>query len=79
MDIREKYRGLIQATTRGRAIEVVDLAIANPVLTARLVAERLGVSGQSGLNILRQVERAGILRMVEPTADRRRPVPVGLR
>jgi Fic family protein len=71
MDIREEYRGRVQAATRGRAIEVVDLILENPVMTARFVAGRLGVSGQSGLNILRQIEGTGILRSIEPTADGR--------
>ena len=71
MDIRENYRARVQAATRGRAIEVVDLAFENPILTARLVANRLDVSGQSGLNILRQIEVTGILRQIESTPDGR--------
>lgn len=71
MDIREKFRGLVQASTRGRAIEVVDLIFENPVVTARFVASRLGVSGQSGLNILRQIESTDILRQIDSTADGR--------
>jgi Fic family protein len=68
MDIREKYRSMVQSNTQGRAIEVVDLVLESPVLTARLVASRLGVSGQAGLNILRQIEGLGILRAAEPSA-----------
>jgi Fic family protein len=71
MDIRERYRGLVQSRTKGRAIEVVDLILENPVLTARLVSARLGLSGQSGLNILRQIESLGILRAAEPSAEGR--------
>lgn len=71
MDIREKYRAAVQAGARGRAVEVVDLILENPVLTARTIASRLGVSGQSGLNILRQIEGTGILRQTEPGRDGR--------
>lgn len=71
MDIRENYRRLVRAATRGRAIEVVDLVLENPILTARLVSRRLGVSGQSGLNILRQIENTGILRPAAPGSDGR--------
>ena len=71
MDIREKYRSLVRSSAKGRAIEVVDLVLENPVLTARLVAGRLHVSGQSGLNILRQIEGLGILRAAAPSAEGR--------
>ncbi len=69
--IREKYRSIAQTSFRGRAIEAVDLVLENPVLTAGLVSRRLGVSGQSGLNILRQLESARIMRQIEPTASGR--------
>lgn len=71
MDVRERFRGLVQERTSGRAVKVVDLILENPILTARLVATRLGVSNQSGLNILRQVEGLGVLRQIEPTAEGR--------
>jgi predicted transcriptional regulator len=50
---------------------VVDLVLENPVLTARLVSRRLGVSGQSGLNILRQMEGLGILSAAAPSPQGR--------
>ena len=36
-----------------------------------MVAGKLGVSGQSGLNILRQLEAVGVLRQIESSPDGR--------
>lgn len=71
VDIRGNHRRLVQAATRGRAIEVVDLVLENPIQTARSAARRLGVSGQSVLDILRQIGSTGILRPAAPGADGR--------
>lgn len=60
MDLRERYRTALRGG-RSRALEVVDLLFSNPVLTARLVANRLTMSPQGALNLLRQLERVGAL------------------
>lgn len=71
MDIRERYRQTVQARYKGkgRVIEVVDLVLENPILSGNLVADRLGVSRVSGLNILRQLEAVGIVRQIENAPD----------
>lgn len=62
VDLRERYRATLAGQTRSRAPEVVDLIFENPVLTGPYVARRLGVTGQSGINLCRQLATAGILR-----------------
>lgn len=60
-DLREKYRALVQAKTRGAANQLVDLAFEQPVLTAAVVERRLGVSRPAALNALRQLADAGVV------------------
>ncbi len=60
-DLRERYRALVQAETRGSANQLVDLAFEQPVLTARIVEHRLGVTRASALSALRVLEQVGIL------------------
>ncbi len=62
-DLREKYRITLKGS-RSRAPEVVDLLIGNPILTVRLVQERLGVSQPGAGNLLRQLTRHGIVREI---------------
>jgi Fic family protein len=52
-DLREKYRLQVQGTTRGAANQLVDLAFAQPVLTARIVEQRLDITRPSALTALR--------------------------
>ena len=61
MDFRERWRHALRGS-RSRAVEVVDLAFTNPILTTRAVADRLGMSPQGALNLLRQLEGIGCLR-----------------
>ena len=61
MDLREKHRAGLRGS-RSRAHEVVDLLLANPVLTARFVARQLGMTPQGAVNLLRQLEGIGALR-----------------
>jgi Fic family protein len=65
MDLREKYRSGLRGS-RSRAPEVVDLLFGNPVLTARLVANRLGMTPQGAVNLLRQLASLGTLRADVP-------------
>ena len=67
IDLRERYRTTVFTNTRSRAVEAVDLLLANPVLTASFVAEQLKTTSQTGLNILRQLEGLKIVREIEPT------------
>ena len=60
-DLRERYRATVQARTRGMANQVVELAMVQPVLTARFVETRLGVSRPAAIKALRQLDEAGIL------------------
>lgn len=60
-DLRERYRIDLASTTRSRASEVVDLMLAHPVITASVVADRLSVTHQGALNLIRQIESRGWL------------------
>ena len=60
-DLRERYRAAVRAVTRGIANQVVELALEQPVLTARTVESRLQVSRPAALASLRQLADLGIL------------------
>ncbi len=60
-DLRERYRILVQDATRGSANQLVDLAFEQPVLTARIVEKRLGITRPSSLAALRVLADLGIL------------------
>lgn len=57
-ELRERYRREL-AGSRNRATEVVDLLFQNPFVTARSVAERLAISNQGALNLIRVLESKG--------------------
>jgi Fic family protein len=62
VDLREAYRQRVLATARsGRVIELVDLAFELPVLTARVVEERLDVSRPTALAVLARAADLEIL------------------
>jgi Fic family protein len=61
LDLRERYRTTLRGT-RSRAVEVVDLLLSTPVMTARQVADRLGVSLQGATYLLKQVAESGAVR-----------------
>ncbi len=60
-DLRERYRLLVQASTRGAANQVVDLAFESPVLTARAVEHCYGITRPAALKALRQLAELGVL------------------
>lgn len=60
-DLREQYRTTVRAATRGVANQVAELALGQPVLTARVVETRLNVSRPAALKALRQLADLGIL------------------
>ena len=68
-DLRERYRAGVQASTRGAANQVVDLAFEQPVLTARAVERRLTITRPAALTALRHLAELGILVEV-PTGPR---------
>ncbi len=69
IDLRERYRGEVRAATRGIANQVAELALEQPVLNARVVEDRLGVSRPAALTALRQLDDLGVL--VEAAAGMR--------
>ena len=60
-DLRERYRAAVRATTSGVANQLVDLAFELPVLNARLVERRLGVSRPTALSALRTLADVGVV------------------
>jgi Fic family protein len=60
-DLREHYRSQVREVTRGMANQVVELALERPVLTARIVQQRLGVTRPPAIAALRQLAALGIL------------------
>ncbi|MEJ7764462.1 MAG: Fic family protein [Acidimicrobiales bacterium] len=61
IDLREQYRPRVRAVTRGAANALVDLAFEQPILNARLVERRLGVTRPAALAALRQLAKLDIL------------------
>ncbi|MDP4013905.1 MAG: Fic family protein [Candidatus Nanopelagicales bacterium] len=69
-DYRESCREALSGS-RSRAIEVVDLLLAHPILTVRYVQDHLGVSQPGASKLLRQLKDLGILSEVGTGAGRR--------
>jgi Fic family protein len=62
VDLRETYRQRVMGTARsGRAVELVELAFELPVLTARVVEARLGVSRPTALSLLARTAELDVL------------------
>lgn len=61
IDLRERYRTMVGARTRGLANQVVELAFQNPVLSAKVVETHLDASRPTVLSALRELEAAGVL------------------
>jgi len=57
VDLREEFRSRLRGK-RSRATEVVDLLFGNPVITVRIVVNRLGVTPQGATLLLRQLVEA---------------------
>lgn len=60
-ELREQYRQRAASLPSRNAIRLVDLACEAPVLTARLVTERLDVTRPTAGSLLRQLESEGLL------------------
>jgi Fic family protein len=63
VDLRERYRDRLRGT-RSRAGEVIDLLFEYPIVTVHVVRERLGMTVQGAINLLRQITASGTLREV---------------
>jgi Fic family protein len=60
VDLRERYR-LGVSGSRSRAVEVVDLIMENPIITASTIERRLAVTNQGAHNPILQLERRGLI------------------
>jgi Fic family protein len=63
VDLRESYRAQL-AGGRSRANEVVDLLFKNPFVTTRQVADKLSITTQGALNLIRSLQNRGWLREI---------------
>ncbi len=60
LDLRESYRAELSGS-RSRAIDVVETLFTNPVITTALIREKLQVTSQGALNLIRSLESRGWL------------------
>ena len=60
LELRESYR-LELMTARNRSLAVVDLMFENPILTTATVRDRLDISTQGALNLIRSLSERGWL------------------
>jgi Fic family protein len=63
VDVRERLRERVRGT-RSRAHEVVDLLFDYPVITAQVVTQKLGLTPQGAVKLLRSIAATGTLREV---------------
>ncbi|MQA76660.1 MAG: Fic family protein, partial [Solirubrobacterales bacterium] len=61
IEVRERYRDEATTMPTSNGLAVVELLFANPLVTTRLVEDRLGVSRPTAVRLLRQLEERGIL------------------
>jgi Fic family protein len=61
IDLRERYRAPAASIGSINALALVDLICENPVVTTRLIEERLGVSRPTSLRLLRNLEDLSVL------------------
>lgn len=61
VDLRERYRSVVGAATRGVAVQLVDVLFERPVLTARIVERRFDISRPAALKALRQLDDLGLI------------------
>ena len=60
--LRDRYLEEVVGMGTAKAIDAVDLICQSPVLTARLMEQRLGVSRPTALRLSRRLEKRGVLR-----------------
>ncbi len=61
VELRERYRSEAASIGSPNALALVDLICENPLVTTRLVEDRLGVSRPTSLRLLRRLEERGVL------------------
>jgi Fic family protein len=61
IELRERYRAAAASIGSTNALALVDLICENPLVTTRLVEERLGVTRPTSLRLLRQLDDRGVL------------------
>ena len=61
IDLRDRYREAAAMASTANAMRLVDLVCENPIVTTRLVEDRLAVTRPTALRLLRQLEGAGVL------------------
>jgi Fic family protein len=61
IELREQYRQAASGVGSSKAIALVDLVCESPIVTARLVGERLGVTRPTALRLLERLEEVGVL------------------
>jgi len=61
VELREQYRSAAAAVHSSNAMLLVDLICETPIVSARIVEDRLGVTRPTALKLLRQLETAGVL------------------
>ena len=66
--LREEYRAAASAIASSKAMALVDVVCETPIVTARLVEGRLGVTRPTSLKLLRQLEGVGVLTEGDPGA-----------
>jgi Fic family protein len=68
IELQQRYRRAAATMGTANGLALVDLISANPLVTTRLVEERLGVSRPTALRLLRGLERRGVLSEAEAGA-----------
>jgi Fic family protein len=68
IELQQRYRQAATDMGTANGMALVDLICANPLVTTRLVEERLGVSRPTALRLLRGLEQRGVLSQAEAGA-----------
>ena len=71
VDLREKYRAALSGS-RSHAPQMIDLLFINPFISTSHASSELGVSLQAAINLLRGLEKQGILSPTSGIAGRSR-------
>lgn len=66
LNLREKYRSELSGS-RSRAIEVVEMLFAYPIITTTLIRDKLDITSQGALNLIRGLEARGWLVELNPS------------
>jgi Fic family protein len=73
VELRERYRSAAAVVHSTNAMLLVDLVCETPIVSARIVEDRLGVTRPTALKLLQQLENVGVLEKVAtgPRGQRR--------